>query len=134
MSRILNNAWNAIRPILETPVGLILIVAYLAGVALLLNSDPTSLLYRMMLMVGVLLIYFVPQKMWVRVMLAAIVMLIIIPIFGIRNPFLLELGFQIAIFSALALGLNVVVGFAGLLDLGYIAFFAVGAYTWGFFG
>ncbi len=30
----------------------------------------------------------------------------------------------------LALGLNIVVGFAGLLDLGYIAFYAVGAYTW----
>ncbi len=29
----------------------------------------------------------------------------------------------------LALGLNVVVGFAGLLDLGYVGFFAVGAYT-----
>ncbi|MFP3562611.1 ABC transporter ATP-binding protein, partial [Paraburkholderia sp. SIMBA_049] len=29
----------------------------------------------------------------------------------------------------LALGLNVVVGFAGLLDLGYIAFYAIGAYT-----
>ena len=34
----------------------------------------------------------------------------------------------------LALGLNIVVGFAGLLDLGYVAFFAIGAYTWGVFG
>jgi len=30
----------------------------------------------------------------------------------------------------LALGLNIVVGYAGLLDLGYVAFFAVGAYTY----
>ncbi|HET8568374.1 MAG TPA: branched-chain amino acid ABC transporter permease [Candidatus Limnocylindria bacterium] len=35
----------------------------------------------------------------------------------------------IGIFIILALGLNVVVGFAGLLDLGYAAFFAIGAYT-----
>jgi len=35
------------------------------------------------------------------------------------------------IYVMLALGLNVVVGFAGLLDLGYVAFFAVGAYTYG---
>lgn len=35
------------------------------------------------------------------------------------------------IFVLLALGLNVVVGFAGLLDLGYAAFFAIGAYTYG---
>jgi len=33
-----------------------------------------------------------------------------------------------------ALGLNIVVGFAGLLDLGYVAFFAIGAYTLGWFG
>ncbi len=35
------------------------------------------------------------------------------------------------LFIMLALGLNIVVGFAGLLDLGYIAFFAVGAYCYG---
>jgi branched-chain amino acid transport system permease protein len=38
----------------------------------------------------------------------------------------------IALFIVLALGLNVVVGFAGLLDLGYAAFFAIGAYTMAF--
>jgi len=34
-------------------------------------------------------------------------------------------------FAILALGLNIVVGFAGLLDLGYAAFFAIGAFTYG---
>jgi len=38
------------------------------------------------------------------------------------------------IYAMLALGLNVVVGFAGLLDLGYAAFFAIGAYGFGFIG
>ena len=33
-----------------------------------------------------------------------------------------------------ALGLNVVVGFAGLLDLGYVAFFALGSYAFGWLG
>jgi branched-chain amino acid transport system permease protein len=37
--------------------------------------------------------------------------------------------FSISYFVLLSLGLNVVVGFAGLLDLGYVGFFAVGAYT-----
>src|SRR5215469_2965751 len=36
-------------------------------------------------------------------------------------------------FAVLALGLNIVVGFAGLLDLGYAAFFAIGAYAYGIF-
>ena len=40
---------------------------------------------------------------------------------------------QVAIYVLLAIGLNVVVGFAGLLDLGYIAFWAIGAYTTAFF-
>jgi branched-chain amino acid transport system permease protein len=37
--------------------------------------------------------------------------------------------FQMAIFALAAVGLNVVVGYSGLLDLGYVAFFAVGSYT-----
>ena len=35
------------------------------------------------------------------------------------------------LYTILALGLNIVVGYAGLLDLGYVAFFAVGAYLYG---
>ena len=36
-------------------------------------------------------------------------------------------------FTMMALGLNVVVGYAGLLDLGYVAFYAAGAYVAGWF-
>src|SRR5947208_15216139 len=43
---------------------------------------------------------------------------------GSMNPIL--------VFTLLALGLNIVVGFAGLLDLGYAAFFAIGGYTCAF--
>ncbi|MFF0544812.1 branched-chain amino acid ABC transporter permease [Nocardia thailandica] len=39
--------------------------------------------------------------------------------------------FEVAMFALIAIGLNVVVGQAGLLDLGYVGFFAVGAYTVG---
>jgi branched-chain amino acid transport system permease protein len=37
-------------------------------------------------------------------------------------------------YAVMALGLNIVVGFAGLLDLGYVAFYALGAYSLGWFG
>ena len=37
----------------------------------------------------------------------------------------------ILVFVVMAVGLNVVVGYAGLLDLGYVAFYAIGAYTAG---
>jgi ABC-type branched-subunit amino acid transport system permease subunit len=36
-------------------------------------------------------------------------------------------------FTTMAIGLNIVVGYAGLLDLGYVAFYAAGAYTAGWF-
>ena len=65
---------------------------------------------------------------------AVVIAVVLIPILGARNVFYLEVIFQIAVFSALALGLNIVVGFSGLLNFGYMAFYAVGAYLWGFFG
>jgi branched-chain amino acid transport system permease protein len=40
---------------------------------------------------------------------------------------------DVGIYALLALGLNVVIGYAGLLDLGYIAFYAIGAYTTAYF-
>jgi branched-chain amino acid transport system permease protein len=61
--------------------------------------------------------------------------------FGIVLPFFFTVtsGFLNATIIALAyvvmaLGLNIVVGFAGLLDLGYVAFYALGAYSLGWFG
>ncbi|MFN2590598.1 MAG: branched-chain amino acid ABC transporter permease, partial [Actinomycetota bacterium] len=49
---------------------------------------------------------------------------------GFQSEYWMNIVTKIGIGALLALGLNVVVGFAGLLDLGYVAFFAVGAYTY----
>lgn len=49
----------------------------------------------------------------------------------ILGIFLTNVLAQVGTFALMALGLNIVVGFAGLLDLGYVAFFAVGAYVTG---
>jgi branched-chain amino acid transport system permease protein len=46
------------------------------------------------------------------------------------NRYLLDLAILIATYTMLGLGLNIVVGLAGLLDLGYVAFYAVGAYSY----
>jgi branched-chain amino acid transport system permease protein len=62
-------------------------------------------------------------------------------LFAIILPFFFETGapflqdcIQALAYVVMALGLNIVVGFAGLLDLGYVAFFAIGAYTMGWLG
>jgi branched-chain amino acid transport system permease protein len=73
-------------------------------------------------------------RWWRRVAVAALIVI------GILFPFLFSQtsGFLNATILALAyvvmaLGLNIVVGFAGLLDLGYVAFYALGAYCMGWF-
>ena len=67
----------------------------------------------------------------------AIVALILYPmlavaIFGVQGSlkWVDNFGIQILIYVMLAWGLNIVVGLAGLLDLGYVAFYAVGAYSY----
>ena len=51
---------------------------------------------------------------------------------GGQGDFLISILADAGVYMLLAIGLNVVVGFAGLLDLGYAAFFAIGAYTYAF--
>jgi branched-chain amino acid transport system permease protein len=55
-----------------------------------------------------------------------------IAIFGIAtsDQYYQRVGFNTLYYAVLALGLNVVVGWAGLLDLGYVAFFGLGAYAY----
>lgn len=75
-----------------------------------------------------------PMNKYVQIVLGALILFVGIPMVGIQNTSSIDVVINIAIYAALALGLNIVVGFAGLLDLGYVAFFAVGAYLWAIFG
>ena len=50
--------------------------------------------------------------------------------YAVGNRYLIDLGILILTYTMLGLGLNIVVGLAGLLDLGYVAFYAVGAYSY----
>ncbi len=53
---------------------------------------------------------------------------VIFPMFA--DNYMIDVGITCLIYVCLGLGLNIVVGLCGLLDLGYIAFYAVGAYTY----
>lgn len=62
--------------------------------------------------------------------LGLILVLLLLPaILQDRGSYLFEVLDMVGIYIIMGLGLNIVVGFAGLLDLGYVAFFAIGAYT-----
>jgi branched-chain amino acid transport system permease protein len=64
-------------------------------------------------------------KVFAYVLFAAFVLLL--P--QVLGPFLGDVITNVGLFILLGLGLNIVVGFAGLLDLGYVAFYALGAYS-----
>jgi branched-chain amino acid transport system permease protein len=57
-----------------------------------------------------------------------VLFILALPILGSYPSEILD---NVGIYVLMGLGLNIVVGFAGLLDLGYVAFFAIGAYTMG---
>lgn len=101
---------------------------------ILVYTTPRSNLAFLTLITSFFSLYWFKTDTRFKIIAAVILALVVIPVVGVRNIFYLEVIFQICLFAALALGLNIVVGFAGLLDLGYVAFYAVGAYLWAFFG
>ncbi len=115
-------------------ISLIVTAAYLLLTTLWVYFDNQNLLAWLLFLGSGFLIYYLPIKNKIKVIFAAVMLLIIVPILGLKNVFYLEVMFQICLFGSLALGLNILVGFTGLLNLGYVAFFAVGAYVWAFFG
>ena len=72
---------------------------------------------------------------WPRALaLALIVIGIVLPFAFAKDSGFMNATIIAVAYVVMSLGLNVVVGFAGLLDLGYVAFYALGAYTLGWFG
>src|SRR5436190_9401396 len=73
----------------------------------------------------------IERQTWQRIAVVCLFGAAILFPIGHRNDADIDAAANALAFAALALGLNIVVGFAGLLDLGYAAFFAIGAYAYG---
>ena len=149
---------TAIRPGSQPPVtapdrsAALIILAVVSSALLLLSQESTWLarlpsalanFLKNPLVASLVLTFFLANllfayrwkaSLWAKLLVGGLSLFLILPWAGRDNTSVLDLAIQIGIFAALSLGLNIVVGLAGLLDLGYIAFFAVGAYTWGIFG
>jgi len=85
--------------------------------------DPTLVLFA----AGLYAVLRLGLGWWGRVLLVAVLAYYVNQL----NSTQLDTVFLVALSALLGLGLNIVVGYAGLLDLGFVAFFAIGAYTWG---
>ena len=105
-----------------------------SGLSNFLKNPLVASLVLTFFLANLLFAYRWKASLWAKLLVGGLSLFLILPWAGRDNTSVLDLAIQIGIFAALSLGLNIVVGLAGLLDLGYIAFFAVGAYTWGIFG
>jgi branched-chain amino acid transport system permease protein len=126
-------AW--LGPLLNRPWPATVLVVLVIGLSCYaVASSPRSVLAFLFFQTSILLIYLSRMTRWLKLSLGIVTLGILMPILGTINGYYMEVATQVGIFVALALGLNIVVGLAGLLDLGYVAFYAVGAYTWAIFG
>src|SRR5258706_11005185 len=71
-----------------------------------------------------------PQAKWIGLVLVAAALIVLPLVLATVGTAWVRITNLAILFALLSLGLNIVVGFAGLLDLGYIAFYAVGAYCY----
>lgn len=95
-----------------------------------------SVVAFLLLLGSLLLLYLTTFRTSIKWGIGAVLLLAVIPFAtsgGPAHQSYMEVATQCGIYIAMALGLNIVVGFAGLLDLGFVAFFAVGAYTYAIF-
>ncbi len=124
-----------IKTLLDKPLpATILVVALLGVTAWGVAHFPRSIVVFMLFQASIFLLYFARMPRWLKMSLTLGTLGVLMPVLGTINAYYMEIAIQVGIFVALALGLNIVVGLAGLLDLGYVAFFAVGAYSWAIFG
>ena len=124
LTALLNRPWPATA----------LVVAVIGASSYGVAHYPRSVLVFLLFQASILLLYLARVKPWLKLLLGGLTLGVVMPILGTINGYYLEVATQVGIFVALALGLNIAVGLAGLLDLGYVAFYAVGAYTWAIFG
>ena len=100
----------------------LLVVLLMGGSATLVWLVPRSILAFMTFQASLLVVYLVALPARAKLAYGALALGIVMPALGTHNGYYMEVAIQVGIFVALALGLNIVVGLAGLLDLGYVAF------------
>lgn len=94
---------------------------------------PQSGLAFLLFLVSLLILYWMKIPSMIKNLVAAVILGVMMPVIGLQNSYYLDVITQVGIYVALAIGLNIVVGFAGLLNFGYVAFYAFGAYLYAVF-
>jgi branched-chain amino acid transport system permease protein len=113
-----------------------ILAGYILVTTLSLYFSQKSVIAFLLLLASLLVLHFTNLGKNMKWAIAALVLVVLLPLSasqGVAYQSYMEVGTLVGIYVAMALGLNIVVGLAGLLDLGFVAFFAVGAYTYSIF-
>lgn len=114
----------------------VFLLIYIGVTSLSLYLAERSVTSFLLLLASLLMLYYTNFKNSTKWIIAGVVLIFLLPFTasnGAGFQAYMEVASLVGIYIAMALGLNIVVGMAGLLDLGFVAFFAVGAYTYGMF-
>jgi branched-chain amino acid transport system permease protein len=115
----------------------LLTAAVAVPLLIIFTSQLLDMSLGMAVILGVLILlrilYADNRPVSIAIMVALLIWAIYLPLAHEENSEFLGIAVLILAYSVMALGLNIIVGFAGLLDLGYVAFFALGALTAGWF-
>lgn len=114
----------------------ILFLLYVVVTSASLYLAQQSVVAFLLLLFSLLILYFLKLNNKIKWGIGIIILGFILPFSASHGPAYqsyMEVATMVGIYVCMALGLNIVVGLAGLLDLGFVAFFAVGAYTYGIF-
>lgn len=116
-----NFAWKSFKGI-----PLVFTLIWIVGFSAALYLMDKSVIAFLGILSSIVLVYYTNTTKSIKMAIGAIVLLLIIPLVAGENRYYMEVASQVGIYVAMALGLNIVVGFAGLLDLGYVAFLLLG--------
>jgi branched-chain amino acid transport system permease protein len=115
----------------------LLTAAIAVPLIIIFTSQLLEMSLGMALILGLLILLRVlfadDRRATIAVMVALLLWAVYLPLAHDENSAFLGIAVLILAYSVMALGLNIIVGYAGLLDLGYVAFFALGALTAGWF-
>src|SRR5918995_3748655 len=115
----------------------LLTAAVAVPLVIIFTSQLLDMSLGMALILGLLILLRVlfadDRRITIAVMVGILIWAVYLPLAHDENSAFLGIAVLILAYSVMALGLNIIVGYAGLLDLGYVAFFALGALTAGWF-
>ncbi|GHU76584.1 branched-chain amino acid ABC transporter permease [Clostridia bacterium] len=133
MSRLLKPSIPFVQMSVRDKCLFIMSCAVIIAAPILLLTHPRVSWYFILFLASLLCLQHKGFPTLIRMLIMVADLAVVMPIVGTSSGVFSRVAAMIGIYAILSMGLNIVVGFTGLLNLGYAAFYAVGAYLYAIF-